>query len=62
MRNIFARSARNELKFLPVDVAADKTLSALSPNIPTSTPGNRKNYPTGFTGLRRISLSSEKRS
>ena len=42
MRNIFARSVRNELKFLPMDVASDKTLSALSPNVPTSTPGNRE--------------------
>jgi hypothetical protein len=42
MRNIFARSVRNELKFLPMDVAADKTLSALSPNVPTSIPGNRE--------------------
>ena len=42
MRNIFARSVRNELKFLPMDVTADKKLSALSPNIPTSIPGNRE--------------------
>jgi hypothetical protein len=42
MRNIFARSARNELKFMPIDVAADKTLSALSTTVPTPTPGNRE--------------------
>jgi len=38
----FARSARKELQSLPMDVAADKTLSALSPTVPTSTPGNRE--------------------
>jgi len=42
MRNIFARSVRNELKSLPMDVAADKTPSALSTNIPTSTSGKRE--------------------
>ena len=42
MRNIFARFVRNELKFLPMDAAANKTLSALSTTVPTPTPGNRE--------------------
>ena len=60
MRNIFARSVRNELKFLPMDFAADKTLSALSTNVPTSTPGNREKLSDRITGLCRISFSSRK--
>jgi hypothetical protein len=67
MRNIFARFAQNELKFMPMDVAADKTLSVLSTTVPMSTLSPRrlrateKNYPTGLTGLCRISFSSGKR-
>jgi len=65
MINIFARSARKELQSLPMDVAADKTLSALSTKVPTSNQqalrATEKNYPTGFTGLCRISFSSGKR-
>jgi hypothetical protein len=38
----FARSARKELQSLPMGVAADKTPSALSTTVPTSTPGNRE--------------------